>query len=63
MARCFAMAKDSEYTYPEDRNKPENIPTCYVLDKENFALMRRNLMCGSPKTCPFFKTKRNEVRA
>lgn len=62
MSDCFASAKDSVWTYPEDRRKPENVPTCYVLTKDDFAAMCRNRRCGRPETCPFYKRSRAEVR-
>lgn len=60
--KCFGMAKDSEWTDVRDRNKADDIPTCYVLTPEVFGRMRRNNLCGDPRHCPFMKTSRSEVR-
>lgn len=60
--RCFAMAKDSEWTDVRDRDKPESVPTCYVLNPEEFKKMLRFKWCGDPRKCPFCKMTRTEVR-
>lgn len=59
--KCFASAKNSEYTLPRDRGKPEEYPSCYVLDDEAFMTMQFYNNCGC-KQCPFFKPRREDVR-
>ena len=60
--KCFASAKNSEYTLPRDRGKPEEYPSCYVLDDEAFMTMQFYNNCGC-KQCPFFKPRSEDVRS
>lgn len=61
MAKCFGMAKDSMWTWAEDKNKKKDDPTCFVLRHSDFIDMYTTGRCGTPK-CPFFKERRKEVR-